>query len=126
MDAFFNILIVDASKFMREYIHKSLKRSGYTRLFTAVDGKDALDSLMEHKIDLIISELNMPKVNGLELLKALLNHSTLKHIPFMISTKDTSNELFQEAMKIGATEYIKKPFTSKEIDFKIKKIINRS
>lgn len=120
------ILIVDDSKFMRDYTHKSLKTRGYTHIIEAIDGKNALDVLMEHKVDLIISKLKLPKVNGLELLRALSNHSTLKHIPFVVLTPDTTNDGFIKAMKIGATDYIKKPFTSTDIDLKIKSVMQKS
>ncbi|MBU1343338.1 MAG: response regulator [Proteobacteria bacterium] len=123
MDASSAILIVDASDFMRDYMHKSLKNKGYDHILEAVDGKDALDALMEHKVDLILSELNMPKVNGLELLRAISNHSALKHIPFVVLVSDLSDETYKEAMKIGAADYIKKPFTPAEIDNKIKSIM---
>jgi len=120
------ILIVTASKYMRDYMHKSLKSRGYSNIVKAVDGKNALDALMEYKIDLIISELNMPKVSGLDLLKALLNHSELNHIPFIVLVSDMSNKTFKEAMRIGAADYIQKPFTSTELDIKIKSVIKRS
>jgi len=123
IDSSIAILIVSASKYMRDYMHKSLKNCGYSSIIEAVDGKDALDALMEHKVDLIISELDMPKVSGLDLLKATSNHSGLKHIPFIVLVSDISNETCKEAIKIGVADYIKKPFTPKEIDNKIKAII---
>jgi two-component system chemotaxis response regulator CheY len=115
------ILIVDASEYMRDYTQKALKHQGYNDVIEAVDGKNALDVLMEYKVDLIISELQMPKVSGLDLLKAMSNHSTLKSIPCIISTSDISSDSFKDAMEIGA-DYIKKPFTSSELDSKIKSI----
>ncbi len=120
MDSSSVILIVDASKFMRDYIHKSLKNKGYNNIIEAVDGKNALDTLMEYKVDLVISELNMPKVNGLELIKALSNHSELKHIPVMVIKSDDSIEMFEQSLKFGVKDYIEKPFTPSEIDLKIK------
>ncbi len=120
MDSSTVVLIADSSTYMRDYIHKSLKDHGYTHIFEAVDGKDAIDKLMEHKVDLIISELDMPKVNGLELLKALSDHSTLKSIPIMVLKSDKTSAMFKEAQKIGFTDYIEKPFTPSELDTKIK------
>ncbi|MCG8552834.1 MAG: response regulator [Desulfobacterales bacterium] len=122
MDQNAAILIVCDSEYMRDYIQKALKFQGYPAAIEAVDGKDALDSLMEHKVDLIISELQMPKVSGLDLVKAMANHSTLKKIPCMILTSDTSDDGFKQAMEAGAADYIKKPFTSSELDIKIKSI----
>lgn len=124
MDSFPAILIVDDSKFLRNYIHNSLKAKAYQYIVNAVDGKDAIDALMEHKIDLIISGLRMPKVNGIELLRALKNHSTLKHIPFVVLVSDLSDETLKEAMKIGAIDYLQKPFSPKDLDIKIKAVLN--
>ncbi len=116
------VLVVDASKYMRDYMTKSLNSKGYT-VYEAVDGKNAIDVLMEHNVDVIISELNLPKVSGLELLKALSNHSQLMHLPFIVLTSDKSQAAFQEAMDSGAVGYISKPFTPSEIDIKIQSII---
>ncbi len=116
------ILIVDNSKFMHNFMAKSLKDQCYEKIIHAVDGKDALDALMEHPVDLIISELNMPKVNGLELLRALKNHSGLNHIPFIFLTSDPGDQMSKDAMEAGAADYIKKPFTPEEILLKIQSI----
>ena len=109
------ILIVDNSGYMRTFMQKSLKSHGYENIVAAIDGKNALDLLMEHKIDLILSSLNLAKVNGLELIRALKNHSGLKHIPFIVVTTDISKEIFKEAMKTGAAGYIIKPYTPTDL-----------
>ncbi|MCP3920999.1 MAG: response regulator [Desulfobacterales bacterium] len=117
------ILIVDNSAYLRKLMQKSLKSHGYDNIIEAIDGKNALDALMEHKIDLILSSLNLAKVNGLELIKALKDHSGLKHIPFIAVTSDTSNEIFKETMKNGAAGYIIKPYTPTDLANKIESII---
>ncbi|MEH0019650.1 MAG: response regulator [Desulfobacter sp.] len=122
MDNTIAILIVNDSEYMRDYTKKALLHQGYGDFIEAVDGKDALDRLMEHQVDLIISELHMPKVSGLDLVKAMSTHSTLKEIPCMVLVSDTSEDGFQEAMDAGAAGYLKKPFTSSELDMKIKAV----
>lgn len=122
MDANAAILIVNDSEYMRDYMKKALKHQGYHDVIDAVDGKDALDMLMEYKVDVILSELKLPKVSGLDLLRALSNHSTLKRIPCIILTDNTSDDGFKEAMETGAADYIKKPFTSSELHLKIKSV----
>ncbi len=117
------ILIVDNSGYMRELMKKSLNSHGYDTIVEAIDGKNALDALMEHKIDLILSSLNLAKVNGLELIKALKNHSGLKHIPFIVVTSDVSKEIFKETMRNGAAGYIVKPFTPETLVEKIESIL---
>ncbi|MFH2092884.1 MAG: response regulator [Pseudomonadota bacterium] len=123
MASSFVILIVDDSASLRNLIRKSLESAGFDNLLEAVDGKDALDIMMEHKVDLIISDINMPKVNGIELLRAVLNHPTLKKIPFIVLTSQTQEETFKEMMQMGATDFIKKPFTKEDLIIKIKSII---
>lgn len=123
MNTSFVILIVDDSASLRHLIKKSLESAGFGNLLEAEDGKQALDMLMEHQVHLIISDINMPKVNGLELLKALLNHSTLKNIPFIVLTSETDDEMFKTVMQTGATDFIKKPFTHDQLIIKIKSII---
>ncbi len=118
-----SILIVDNSKSIRYFLRKSLGGQGFADVIEAGNGKDALDILMENKVDLIISGLDMPKVSGMDLLKAMLNHSSLKNIPFMVRTSDTSNENFKEAMEIGAIDFITPSFTPEQIALKIKAII---
>lgn len=107
---------------LRKLIKTPLHGEGFTRTIEASDGKQVIDLLMEHKVDLIISGMDMPKVNGLELVKALKNHSSLKVIPFMVLTSDTDNEMFQEIMQSGAIDYLLKPFTNQELVEKVKTI----
>ena len=118
------ILIIDNSGYMRKVMKKALKSHGYENIVEAFDGKNALDALMENKIDLIISSLNLAKVNGLELVKALKNHSGLKHIPFIVVTTDISKDIFKETMRNGAAGYIIKPYTPTELVDKIESIIS--
>ncbi len=123
MKSSFAILIVDDSATLRTMIRKALEQGGFTHLLEAEDGKAALDKLMEHRVDLIISDINMPKVNGFELLKAVLNNPMLKKIPFIVLTSRTEDETFKQVMKTGATDFIKKPFTPGELILKIKSVI---
>ncbi len=123
MNSSLAILIVDNSGYMRKLMQKALKKHGYDNTVEANDGKHAMDILMEHKIDLILSSLNLAKVNGLELIKALKNHSGLKHIPFIVVTTDLSKEIFKETMKNGAAGYIIKPYTPTDLVNKIESII---
>jgi len=122
MDTNAKILIVNDSEYMRDYMKQSLRHRGYNDPIEAVDGKDALDKLMEYDVDLILTRLQMPKVSGIDLIKALSNHSALKHIPCVVLTADTVNERFKQAMEAGAADFIIKPFTSSELDLKIKAI----
>ncbi len=117
------ILIVDNSGYMRKFMQSSLKSIGYENTIEAFDGKNVLDVLMEHKVDLILSSLNLAKVNGLELIRALKNHSGLKHIPLIVVTSDISKDIFKETMKNGAAGYITKPYTPEDLANIIESVI---
>ncbi len=123
MSSSHSILIVDDSASMRNIMKKFLEASGYTQIIEAVDGKDAIDMLSINKINLIISNLYMPKVNGLDLLKATLNHSVFKSIPFVVLTSEAEDETFKKAMQMGATDFIITPFSQEELAVKIKSVI---
>ena len=120
------ILVVDDSAAMRNLIKNALNASGFTTVVEAGDGKEAIDMLSITPVNLIISDLNMPKVNGLELLNAVLNHPVFKSIPFIVLTSETHDETFKQAMKLGAADFIKKPFGPEELAVKIKSIIEWS
>jgi len=113
------ILIVDDSDAIRTPIREALESLGYQNVLEAVDGKEALDVLMEHKVHLILSDLDMPKVNGLDLLKALRNHSAFKEMPFLVLTFDVEQDLFHKAMECGASGFIRLPVTSEKLSEKV-------
>ncbi len=118
-----SILVVEDSRSMRQLICGILKKNGFSKITEASDGKDALDAACIKTPDLIISDLNMPKVNGVELLDALQKHSSFKTIPFIVLTSETGDETFKKIMKMGAADFIKKPFNEQEFMVKIKSII---
>lgn len=118
-----SVLVVEDSNSIRQLICSTLKKHGFQRVFEAVDGKDALDKAGIQPPDLIISDLNMPRVNGFEFLKAVLGHSVLKTIPFVVLTSETDDETFKQTMKMGAADFIKKPFTETDFMIKIRSIV---
>lgn len=113
----FNLLIVDDSNAMRAVIKKIVIISGFKmdKCLEANNGKEAMDLLSTNWIDIIISDINMPEVNGLELLDQLKKHDTLKEIPVIMITTEGSSERMQDAFKRGAKGFVKKPFLPDEI-----------
>ncbi len=113
----FNILIVDDSNPMRAVIKKVIRASGIDigEFHEAGSGKEALQVLDEQWLDLVVSDYNMPEMNGLELLKAMKQNELWKDIPVIMVTTEGSNERVQEFLNTGATAYIKKPFTPQQI-----------
>ncbi|MBI9088620.1 MAG: response regulator [Desulfobacterium sp.] len=104
-------------------IKRALHSAGFTSTLEAEDGKQVLDLLMEQKVDLIISGINMPKVNGIELLRALKNHYSLKVIPFIALLSDTQGQTYDSLMAAKPDGFIKKPFTNEELTNKVNSIL---
>ncbi len=117
------ILIADNSGMLRSMIKRTLHSAGFINTFEAADGKQVLDLLMEQKVDLIISGINMPKVNGIELLNALKNHSSLKVIPFIALLSDTQGKTYDDLMAAKPDGFIKKPFTTEDLTNKVNSIL---
>lgn len=113
----FNVLIVDDSNAMRAVIKKIITISGFqmNSCLEAGNGREALEILSENWVDIIISDINMPEVNGLELLDRIRKNDTFKEIPVIMITTEGSSERMQEAFNRGAKGFIKKPFLPEDI-----------
>lgn len=119
------ILVVDDFATMRKVIRNLLKQSGYEDIVEAEDGVVALRVLKAQKIDLVISDWNMPNMTGLELLKAVRADADLGKIPFLMVTAEALQDNVVEAVKAGVSNYIVKPFTAEVLNEKIVKIIEK-
>ena len=115
------ILVVDDSSLMRGFAKSSLKQLKLNNVTEAEDGVEALAALKKEKYDLILSDLHMPNMDGLELLKAVRSDHVLKNIPFIIMTLNGKKGTLIEAVKAGLNDYLIKPVTSSALDKKIKK-----
>lgn len=112
-------LIVDDSPTMRRIVSNALREIGYTDLFEAEDGNDALEKLAADPADLVITDWNMPNMNGLQLIQVLRNHPRFKSIPIlMVTTRGTKQDVIT-AMQGQASSYIVKPFTPEILQEKI-------
>jgi two-component system chemotaxis response regulator CheY len=123
MDKLINVLIVDDFASMRRIISTCFKQLGFNNLFESIDGEDALRILGKRKIGLIVSDWNMPKINGLELLKAVRADDNLKSIPFLMLTTEGNKENVIQAVQAGVSNYIVKPFTLETLSSKLDKIL---
>lgn len=113
----FNVLIVDDSSSMRAVIKKIIKVSGFNvgKYWEAGDGREALTLLQSQWIDLVLSDINMPNMNGLELVGKMSEDDMLKTIPVVMVTTEGSDDKVDAAKKLGAKGYIKKPFLPEDI-----------
>ena len=113
----FNVLIVDDSSSMRAVIKKTIKVSGFNvgQFLTAADGRDALEVLKEEWVDLVLTDINMPNMSGMELLEEMKEDEILKTIPVVMVTTEGSEKIMQKSMALGANGFIKKPFKPEDI-----------
>ena len=108
----YNVLIVDDSQTMRQVIRKTVMLSGFDvgEFWEAGDGQEALKALQEHFIDLILTDLNMPRMNRLELLRELAKDELYRKIPVVLVTIEGTEQAIAEARALGIREYVHKPF----------------
>ncbi len=120
----FDILIVDDATVVRNIMKLQLQKMGFEKIHEAPDGSVAMDLLEEEKIDLIISDWNMPVMNGYELLKNVRTHMTYKDIPFIMVTAEATAKNICMAMQMKVNELILKPFTLDILETKINQVIH--
>jgi two-component system chemotaxis response regulator CheY len=118
-------LIVDDFSTMRRIVRGLLKEMGCNNAEEAEDGSVALNMLKAQKFDFIVSDINMPKMNGFELLKAVKDDDSLKHIPVLMVTAEARKEDIVLAAQSGAAGYIVKPFTKATLEEKVQKIMQK-
>jgi len=122
LDRNMKILVVDDFSTMRRIVKNILRQLNFINILEADDGSTALDVLQREKIDMVVSDWNMPKMTGLELLKAVRSDDALKDIPFLMVTAEAQQENIIEAVKSGVSNYIVKPFTAETLGQKINQI----
>jgi two-component system, chemotaxis family, chemotaxis protein CheY len=116
------ILIVDDSESIREVVCFTLENEGYNVL-SAVDGKDALRYLDGKAIDLIITDLHMPEMDGIELIKEVRKMTAYQRIPILFLTTESQATRKMEAKEAGATGWIIKPFVPAKLIAALNKVI---
>ncbi|MCD6389920.1 MAG: response regulator [Desulfobulbaceae bacterium] len=116
------ILIVDDFATMRRIVKNILVQLGYKQIIEADDGTTAVDVLKQEKFDLIISDWNMPKMTGLDLLKHVRADDGMKDTPFIMVTAEAQQDNIIMAVKAKVSQYIVKPFTAETLGEKIDKI----
>lgn len=110
-------LIVDDSSVMRKIVERCLRQAGieFSSVLEAGNGKEALELLQSHAVDLILSDINMPVMNGLEFVEALSAIPAVKSVPVVMITTEASESSVLKALSCGARGYIRKPFTPDEV-----------
>ncbi|MFT5879617.1 MAG: two-component system chemotaxis response regulator CheY [Moritella sp.] len=119
------ILIVDDFSTMRRIIKNLLRDLGFNNTFEADDGNTALPMLKNGDYDFVVTDWNMPGMQGIDLLKEIRKDQTLCHIPVLMVTAEAKREQIIEAAQSGVNGYIIKPFTAATLKEKLEKIFER-
>lgn len=116
------ILTVDDSASMRQTITFTLKEAGY-QVVEAVDGKDALSKLATAAVDLVVTDLNMPNLDGIGLIKEIRAHQKHRFVPIVMLTTESADDRKQQGKAAGATGWIVKPFRGEQLVAVAKKLL---
>lgn len=108
------IMTVDDSASIRQMVSFALARAGY-HVVEAIDGKDALEKLEGQKVDMVITDLNMPRIDGIALIRELRSRTDCRGIPIVMLTTESQEKKMQEGKAAGATGWIVKPFKPEQL-----------
>ncbi len=125
MDKGIKILVVDDFPTMRRIVRNLLKELGYSNVDEAEDGAAGLLKLRGGNFDFVVSDWNMPNLDGLEMLKEIRADASLSHLPVLMVTAEAKKENIIAAAQAGANGYVVKPFTAATLDEKLSKIIDK-
>jgi two-component system chemotaxis response regulator CheY len=117
-----SILAVDDSPSMRQMVAFTLKGTGY-QVIEAVDGEEALNYAKSRNVNLVITDVNMPNMDGISLIKALRSLPGYKFTPLLMLTTESSSEKKQQGKAAGATGWIVKPFNPEQLLSTVKKVL---
>jgi two-component system chemotaxis response regulator CheY len=120
----YKVLVVEDSPTMRQLIIFALKRIRGFQIVEANDGVDGLKKLSAQKFDLIVTDINMPIMDGLKLVSMVRNDPTYKETPIIVITTEGASEDRERALALGANEYITKPIQTLKILETVKKLMN--
>ncbi len=135
------VLVVDDSTSMRETVIKGVQAAGFQgcEFVEAADGTEALEALDKHDVDLILSDINMPRMNGIQLVRRVREPKLqapgsaptvggfprdLRRIPIVMISTDGSTETVQAALAAGANSFLRKPFTADQLKEKLEPLLN--
>src|SRR5271157_3596498 len=121
-----DILVVDDSAAIRKILQRVLRQTGMSirTIYEAGDGEQALEVLKTQKIALVLSDINMPKMDGLQLLASVRTSVQWRDIPVVMITTEGGETKVGEAVRLGAAGYVRKPFTADQIKEKLAGILD--
>ncbi|MBI1251534.1 MAG: response regulator [Alphaproteobacteria bacterium] len=116
------VLVVDDQLTMRALVRSALQEIGFKEIDDAVDGEEGLKAMIAKPVHLVISDFNMPKLDGLSFLRAVRSHEPIRKTAFIMLTGRADKELVQRAMQFGVNNYIMKPFSPAGLRSKIEEV----
>ena len=119
-------LIVDDSSVMRKIVERTLRQAGLDSLVVheAGSGTEGLDVLRTETVDLILSDINMPSMDGLEFLRQIRAQNLAPGVPVVMITTESSEEHVKQAIQAGAQGYIRKPFTAEQVKERVLPLVH--
>lgn len=121
----FSVLIVDDSPVMRGFIRRVMTLSGFevSECLEASNGEEALARLQEHTVDVILTDINMPKMNGEELLRRLETDARLRRVPTVVISTDATKARILKMLSLGAQGYMTKPFSPETLREELERVL---
>jgi two-component system, chemotaxis family, chemotaxis protein CheY len=119
------VLIVDDQFSVRQMTRMTLEQIGIRNVHESENGRDAIAKAVVQPLDLIISDYNMPEMDGLELLRAVRGHPAVRKLPFILLTGRGDRELVVKAAQAGVNNYLVKPFTADGLREKIEQVMGK-
>lgn len=117
------ILVADDSASIRKFVALALSAKGF-EIIQVSDGMEALEMLPRENVDLIITDLNMPNIDGFELIKSIRKNPMYEDIPIIILSSLVNNEIIDKGLEYGANSYLTKPFDKNLILYEVSKYLN--
>jgi two-component system chemotaxis response regulator CheY len=120
-----DVLVVDDSAAIRKILQRVLRQTGMAirTIHEAGDGQEALEVMNAHKVDLVLTDINMPKMDGLQFLASVKASAQWRQVPVVMITTEGGETKVSEAVKLGAAGYVRKPFTADQIKEKLAGIL---
>ena len=119
------VLVVDDQNSVRQMTRMTLEQIGVRHIHEAENGRAAMDTASLQPLDLIISDFNMPEMDGLGLLRAVRGHPAARRVPFILLTGRGDRELVVKAAQAGVNNYLVKPFTAEILRQKIEQVLGK-
>lgn len=124
----YNMLVVDDSRTARTFLKKALEISGIQigAIFEAANGKEGLELLRQHWIDIVLADINMPEMSGVEMVQRMREDGLIQTIPVVIVSTERSETRIAELKAAGVREYLNKPFTPENIKEVVERVLTPS